>query len=93
VYGRLEHIPPDPTDWSVNVRGAAVLAANLAAHREDAFLFRTLATLRTDVPLEETVDDLAWRGADGAALSQCARALEDDALIARAESLATGRGR
>ena len=47
----LEAIPADAADWSVPVRGAAALAASFATHRTDAFLFRQLATLRTDVPL------------------------------------------
>ena len=44
------------------VRGAARLAAALQEHRELAMLFRTLATLRTDVPVFNSVDDLKWRG-------------------------------
>jgi 5'-3' exonuclease len=57
----LEAIPPDPADWQVRVRGAAGLAATLAARREDALLFRALATLRTDVPVAPSVDALRWR--------------------------------
>lgn len=62
-YGHIEHIPDDPKQWDVDVRGAKKLAAWLAANREAATLFRTLATLKTDVPLAETLDDLRWRGA------------------------------
>lgn len=58
----LDAIPEDPKDWQVKVRGADALAASLNEHREAALLYRTLATLRRDVPLEESVDDLAWRG-------------------------------
>ena len=36
--------------------------AALQEHRELAMLFRTLATLRTDVPVFNSVDDLKWRG-------------------------------
>lgn len=61
-YGHLDAIPEDVNDWQVKVRGAQSLAASLAEHREQAKLYRTLATLRTDVPITETVDDLAWRG-------------------------------
>jgi hypothetical protein len=46
----------------VTVRGAAALAASLEAHREEAALYRTLATVRTDVPLAEGLDDLRVRG-------------------------------
>ena len=45
-----------------DVRGAMSLAASIREQRHDAMLYRTLATLRTDVPLTETLDDLRWRG-------------------------------
>ena len=61
-YVHLEKIPATSTQWEVPVRGAARLAAALAEHRELALLFRTLATLRTDVPVFATVEDLRWRG-------------------------------
>jgi len=62
-FGRLESIPDDPAAWEVPLRGAERLAATLRAGRGDAFLFRHLATLRTDVPLtEREPDDLCWRG-------------------------------
>ncbi len=60
-YAHLERIPASHTQWEVAVRGAARLAAALQEHRELAILFRTLATLRTDVPVG-TVDDLRWGG-------------------------------
>ena len=63
AYGSIEAIPDDPETWSVKVRGAARLGATLAEGREAALLYKRLATLRTDVPLQESVDDLAWRGA------------------------------
>ncbi|MCB9887296.1 MAG: flap endonuclease [Planctomycetes bacterium] len=61
-YRHLEAIPDDAAQWPVAVRGAAGLAAVLAERRADALLYRRLATLRTDVPLAETLDDLRWRG-------------------------------
>jgi 5'-3' exonuclease len=61
-FGRLEAIPDDAAAWQVPVRGADALAASLRAHRADALLYRRLATLRTDVPLRESLDDLRWRG-------------------------------
>ncbi|HSK24849.1 MAG TPA: 5'-3' exonuclease H3TH domain-containing protein [Egicoccus sp.] len=63
-YGHLEDIPPDGADWDVEVRGAARLAQTLVEHRDDALLYRELATLITDLDLPGTLDDLAWRGAD-----------------------------
>jgi 5'-3' exonuclease len=62
-YRRLEDIPDHERTWSVSVRGAAALGQSLRAGRDDALLYRRLARLRTDVPLEETLDDLRWRGA------------------------------
>ncbi len=61
-YVHLERIPANSKQWEVAVRGAARLAAALAEHRDLAMLFRTLATLRTDVPVFATVEDLHWRG-------------------------------
>ena len=61
-YVHLERIPASQAQWEVPVRGAARLAAVLQENRELAMLFRSLATLRTDVPVFETVDDLQWRG-------------------------------
>lgn len=62
-YGHVDAIPDDETEWDVKVRGAAGLAKILREHRDDARLYRDLATLRTDVPLAERLDDLEWQGA------------------------------
>jgi len=61
-YRHLEKIPADCKQWTVPVRGAARLAAALETHRPLAVLFRTLATLRTDVPVFSTIEDLRWHG-------------------------------
>jgi 5'-3' exonuclease len=61
-YAHLERIPASSTEWEVPVRGAARLAAALEENRPLAMLFRTLATLRTDVPVFAHVDELRWRG-------------------------------
>ena len=61
-YGHLEAIPERASQWDVSVRGALNLAANLRDHRDDAFLFRELATLSADAPVPESLDDLRWRG-------------------------------
>jgi 5'-3' exonuclease len=62
-YESIEEIPEDPEEWSVKVRGAKSLADNLNAERAAALLYKDLATLRTDVPLKESLEDLEWRGA------------------------------
>jgi 5'-3' exonuclease len=61
-YVHLEKIPADSKLWEVPVRGAARLAAALEQNRALALLFRTLATLRTDVPVFGALDELRWRG-------------------------------
>lgn len=66
LLARFEHvelIPVDPDVWDVAVRGKDALSRSLAEHRVEVELYRRLATLRLDVPLPETVDDLAFLGA------------------------------
>lgn len=79
-YVHLEAIPSDHTTWDVSVRGAAVLSENLRTREQDALLYRRLATLRTDVPLAQSVDDLRWQGPDESKLHELARELDDTAL-------------
>jgi 5'-3' exonuclease len=61
-YGHLESIPADWRTWRVNAARAGALAHTLARERDRAFLFRDLATLRTDMRLFDSVDDLHWNG-------------------------------
>lgn len=61
-YGHLDAIPDDAHAWDVKVRGAETLAAVLREHRTDARLYRELATLRRDAPIEGDVASLAFRG-------------------------------
>ena len=67
-YGSIENIPDDETTWPIKVRGAASLAKVLREEREQAMLYRKLATLRLDVPIAETLDDICWQGGDSEAL-------------------------
>ena len=60
-YGHIENIPDDGTTWGVNVR-AGSLSATLKRDREQALLFRTIATIRLDVPVFESVDELEYQG-------------------------------
>lgn len=63
AFKHIENIPDDAEAWEVKVRGAGSLAQNLAAHREDATLYKELTTLRLDVPIREAIEDLRWKGA------------------------------
>jgi 5'-3' exonuclease len=69
VYGHIDGIPDDHRTWTVAVRGADRLATSLRAQRDDALLYRTLATLRTDCPITCDLDALAWRGPNTEALA------------------------
>ena len=61
-YGHIEAIPADWRTWGVNAANAGALSRVLAEDRDRALLFRTLATLRTDLPLFQSVDELEWKG-------------------------------
>jgi 5'-3' exonuclease len=61
-FGHIEFIPSNASDWKVNAVGAGSLATTLIRERDLALLFRTLATLRTDIELFEDVDQLQWKG-------------------------------
>jgi 5'-3' exonuclease len=72
-YGHLEAIPADWRTWRVNATNAGRLADTLARERDRALLFRTLATLRTDIALFESVGDLQWHGPTPAFAALAAR--------------------
>lgn len=61
-YPHLEDIPKDWRAWDSSIRRASRLAESLFAAWEDAILFRTLATLRLDVPVFRSIEDLSWKG-------------------------------
>jgi 5'-3' exonuclease len=60
-FGHLESIPADPKQWHVNA-SASTLSATLERNRDLVLLFRDLATLRTEIPLFESIDELRWKG-------------------------------
>ena len=89
-WGRIEDIPPDPSDWEVTVRGAAKLADALHAGHAEAALFKRLATLRVEPSLLAKVDDLRWMGPTALFAEVCA-SFDSPALARRAEAIAASR--
>jgi len=89
-YGHLEGVPALAMKWDVPVRGALRLATTLTEQREQAFLFRRLATLRTDAPIGVDVDALRWTG-PRTELATWAERLGTPALQERGKALAAAR--
>jgi 5'-3' exonuclease len=88
-YKHIEEIPQHAHQWDVNVRGATKLASTLVEQHEQAILFRTLATLRTDGKVG-TVDEWRWTGPTKEFGGWTAR-LGAPAILSRAERLADKR--
>jgi 5'-3' exonuclease len=82
-YVHLESIPADWREWHVNAASAGALADTLNRERDRALLFRTLATLRTDLPLFKDLEELHWKGATSTF----------DELAARLDAAKTEKGR
>jgi 5'-3' exonuclease len=77
-YPHLEDIPKDWRAWHPSIRKARVLSESLFNAWDDALLFRTLATLRLDVPVFDTVEDLRWTGAHPNFEEHCQRMKSPD---------------
>jgi 5'-3' exonuclease len=82
-WGAIERIPDDAAKWDVKITGAPRLAATLARERDEAMLYKKLATLSTDVPLAESLDDLAFRGVPRASFEALCAQLESKDLRSR----------
>jgi 5'-3' exonuclease len=87
-FEHLESIPKDSREWHVNAANAGALAATLREHWDEALLFRRLATLRTDIPLFENVEQLRWNAPKAEFDSIAARL---DAAKTRPKKSAAGR--
>ena len=72
-YHHLESIPADWRDWKVNAANASALSRTFAEQHDNALLFRDLATLRTEIALFESVDQLQWNGSTSEAVRYAAR--------------------
>ena len=88
-YPHLEDIPKDWKAWPASIRKARTLAESLFTSWDDALLFRTLATLRLDVPLFDTIEDLRWKGSRPDFEEYCRRMKASD-LLRRITSAGAG---
>jgi 5'-3' exonuclease len=85
-YPHLEDIPKDWRKWHPSIRKARLLSESLFNAWSDALLFRTLATLRRDVPVFDTVEELRWKGPDRNFEEYCRR-IKSRNLLGRATSV------
>lgn len=84
-YPHLEDIPKDWQQWHPSIRRARTLAESLFNAWDDALLFRTLATLRADAPVFDTIEDLRWKGPRAEFAQVCER-MRSQALLNRTRS-------
>ena len=87
-YPHLEDIPKLWAEWHPSIRKPRKLCESLFSAWGDALLFRTLATLRLDVPVFDTVGDLLWQGPHSS-FEQCCRRMKTPELFARAIAAAS----
>lgn len=87
IYEHFENIPRNPNDWDKSIRNSKKLADILFSSWEEAVLYRTLATLRTDFHLFDNVEQLRWRGPKADFEKFCTRMRSMD-LFKRATALA-----
>lgn len=85
-YLRLEAIPKHWRDWHPAIKKAPALAASLFSAWDDALLFRTLATLRLDAPVFDSLDQLRWTG-PRPEFAELTRRIESPDLLRRAEAI------
>ena len=89
-YGTFDDVPDRAYDWDPEVRdavrGAVKLAERLSSERDQAELFRDLATLRVDRALLDTVPSLRWRGPTDEFEGVC-RHFRDPALADRVAAI------
>ena len=88
-YSHLENIPKDWKEWQPSIRKARALSESLFSSWNDAVLFRTLATLRLDVPVFTTVEDLLWHGPRPSFEDYCRR-MKSPELLRRARAAGSG---
>jgi 5'-3' exonuclease len=79
-YPHLEDIPKDWQEWDASIKKARVLSGSLFSAWDDALLFRKLATLRVDVPVFDSLDELRWKGSRPEFEELCRRLKAPDLL-------------
>jgi 5'-3' exonuclease len=89
-YVHLDQIPEDIGEWKLDIRGASKLVATLHDEYDNALLFRRIATLETDAPTIEKVDELEWQGPERAFVDLCNQ-IDAPGLVERAVKLAEDR--
>lgn len=82
-WDTIERIPDDPAKWDVKVTGAPRLSATLNAERDDALLYKKLATLALDVPLAESLEDLRFEGTPRSSFEALVTQLDSNELRGR----------
>jgi 5'-3' exonuclease len=88
-YPHFEDVPRDWQAWHPSIKKARALSESLFGAWDDALLFRTLATLRLDAPVFQSVDDLRWTKPREDFAALC-RAMKAPALLERAKKLQSG---
>jgi 5'-3' exonuclease len=89
-YPHLEDIPKNWREWHASIKRARPLSECLFSSWDDALLFRKLATLRLDVPVFDSIEDLRWKG-PRANFEEYALRLKAPGLIERACSGSNNR--
>lgn len=89
-YPHIEDIPADVSDWDVQVRGASKLAVTLQEQMELAMLFRRIATVVSEAPTMQNVDELRWTGPRDD-FAEFAHRIDAPRLVERANELAQTR--
>jgi 5'-3' exonuclease len=89
-YPHFEDIPKDFREWHPPIRKARLLSESLFGAWSDALLFRTLATLRLDVSVFNTVADLCWKG-PRPDFEECCRKMKSQELLRRVTTARSGR--
>ncbi|HET9697219.1 MAG TPA: 5'-3' exonuclease H3TH domain-containing protein [Terriglobales bacterium] len=88
-YPHLEDVPKDFRAWEAGIKKAKGLSESLFSSWEEALLFRKLATLRLDVPVFDSLEELRWRGPAEEFADVC-RKLRMEALEKRVEKRVSG---